>query len=84
MMVTIYLVDQHDNWMRMEIKLWIEYSWNTDSQSFVPFKKYEHTYDENGNLTLGIGYNWDTNTQSFVPVIKMNTIMMRMEIKLFI
>ena len=45
----------------------IFYSWNTDSQSFVPIHKNEHTYDENGNQTLWIEYSWNTDSQSFVP-----------------
>ena len=47
--------------------LFINYSWDSESQSFVPNYKYEYSYDENGNQTLYIYYNWDSESQSFVP-----------------
>jgi hypothetical protein len=50
--------------------LYIYYTWNTDSQSFVPFFKLEYTYDANGNRTLFIGYVWNTNSESFVLLYK--------------
>ena len=50
--------------------LFIDFSWNTDSQSFVPRYKYEYIYDENGNQTLWIVYSWNTDSQSFVPSYK--------------
>ena len=50
--------------------LFISYSWNTTSQSFIPNFKHEITYDANGNQTLYKRYNWNTTTQSFVPSFK--------------
>jgi hypothetical protein len=47
--------------------LFINYSWNTTSQSLVPSSKSEYSYDVNDNQTLEINYSWNTNTQSFVP-----------------
>ena len=50
--------------------LYIDYYWNTNTQSFVPYYKSEFSFDENGNQTLWIVYDWNTNTQSFVPRLK--------------
>jgi hypothetical protein len=47
--------------------LFIEYYWNTSTQSFVPNYKVESSYDANGNQTLRINYSWNTVIQSFVP-----------------
>ena len=48
----------------------IYYTWDTNTQSFIPKNKIEYTYDENGNPTIRIYYTRDTTTQSFVPYNK--------------
>ena len=50
--------------------LYINYGWDTDSQSFIPNIKYEYSYDENGNQNLTLRYTWNTDSQSFIPNIK--------------
>ena len=52
------------------LTLYISYSWNTTTQSFIPNEKGEATYDANGNKILVIYYSWNTDTQSFVPTSK--------------
>ena len=46
---------------------YIQYNWDSESQSFVPSSKSEYTYDENGIQTFYIYYSWDSESQSFVP-----------------
>ena len=52
------------------LTLYINYNWNTNTQSFVPNYKEESTYDANGNQTLFIFYSWNTEIQSFDPIDK--------------
>jgi hypothetical protein len=46
--------------------LGINYDWDYNSQTFVPYFKSEDSYDENGNQTLIIFYIWNSESQSFV------------------
>ena len=50
--------------------LYIQYFWNSESQSLFVNYKVELSYDENGNQTLYINYNWDYESQSLVPQTK--------------
>ena len=36
----------------------------------IPDRKYEYTYDDDGNQTLNVSYTWDTENQSFITNIK--------------
>jgi hypothetical protein len=56
-----YTYDDNGN-MTLEL----EYTRNSDSQSFVPTYKTERTYDDNDNTTLVIQYYWNSVSQSFV------------------
>ena len=47
--------------------LYIQYRWNSESQSFVPSMKNESSFDENGNGTHSVSYNWNSESQSFFP-----------------
>ena len=50
--------------------LYIQYNWDSESQSLVPYSKSESTYDENGNRTLFIQYIWDSVIEVFYEFSK--------------